>query len=219
MIGAGCKLGDNITVGKESVLGCGATLISDLKEKSLAVGRPAKIIRNIEKSGTKHKTIFTETQMNMIYNHIKNLNYGKFPKEFDNMLNCNDFNTMAGSLKYLFRLTKVLCDELNEDISDKRRNEIYDILFIKPKNIKIKIGKNLHVDMLGTIIINGDIIIGDNVSLGGNIVIEGNTVINSGSILHASGHSLLAKERLMSFSLKKGFYENSIYGCISKSHI
>jgi acetyltransferase-like isoleucine patch superfamily enzyme len=45
-IGAGCKILDGVRIGRGCVIGAGSVVTSNLEEYSIAVGVPARVIRN-----------------------------------------------------------------------------------------------------------------------------------------------------------------------------
>lgn len=210
---AGAKIYAN--VGHDSVVAAGGFLQDDLAPNMLAVGRPCKAIKSVNEPKNHNKLFkFNDSQLKIISEHIKKINFGKFPKEFEKAICGEEFDTMDKTLSYLYRLTRCLCNEYNTcDIDQKRKEEILDILFVNHgKNLKV--GKGIHIDLIGTVLIGEDVKIGENVSLGGNIIIEDGAEIGNNSILFASGHSLIAKERKAKFSLRKGMYENAEYDFI-----
>jgi len=50
-IGAGCKILDGVRIGRGCVIGAGAVVTSNLPEYSIAMGVPARVVRNRKTSG------------------------------------------------------------------------------------------------------------------------------------------------------------------------
>lgn len=214
---AGVKILQSCDIEKNSVLGAGTYVENSFPENSLIVGRPAKLLKIIDKNyqSSKAKAFdFSKEKLDSIILHIQKINNGKCPDEYVKMLKGKTFNSMHKSLSYLYNLTRILCDEYGlSTTSSNRKKEILDILFPNHgENFTVE--ENIYMDMLGTVVIGNNVTIKKNVKLGGNIVIEDNSVIEEGCLLFASGHSVLPNERLMKFSLKKGFYEDTEYDFI-----
>ena len=75
---------------------------------------------------------------------------------------------------------------------------IEGINFLFPlRGENFKLGKNLHLDMIGTTKIGNDVTINSNVTLGGNLIFEDGCTIDDGACLFASGHPLNSKRRKM----------------------
>lgn len=220
---AGCKILPNksvkdetLKISQESVLGCGAEVLQSTLPQTFCVGRPAKekikIGTNFESPA--HQTCFSSAQKQMILQHVAAQNFGKFPKEFEKMLDCQYFNSMSKSLGYLYRLTKNLCFQFNSPTtSQQTKQQILQILF--PNHGKnFTVGQGLHLDMLGTVLVGDNVTIGSNATIGGNIILQDGCKIGDNCTIFASGHSMQAKKRKMNFSLKKGFYEDTKYGFV-----
>lgn len=214
---AGVKILQPCNIGENSVLGAGAYVENSFSKNSLVVGRPAKLLKKIDKNyqSSKAKTFsFSKEKLDSIIFHIKKINNGKCPDEYVKMLKGETFNSMNKSLSYLYGLTRTLCNEYGiPTTSYNRKQEILDILFPNHgENFMVE--GNIYMDMLGTVIVGNNVTIKKNVKLGGNIVIEDNSLIEEGCLLFASGHNVLPNKRLMKFSLKKGFYEDTEYDFI-----
>ena len=214
-IGAGTKIYGNVTIGNNAVIGCGAMVYDDIPCYSLAVGRPSKVIRKItSKDSLNFDRKITSALNGKQFDIVRQLSKGKVPKAFVHMVNGIPFNTMDKNLAHLINITRNLCFEYNSsETALTRKQEILDILFIEHgKNLNV--GINLYVDMLGTIKIGDNVTIGNNVFIGGNINIDNNCIIENNTILFSSGHSLIAKERIMNWSITQGFYEYTQYKTI-----
>lgn len=214
-IGAGTKIYGNVTIGNNAVIGCGAMVYDDIPCYSLAVGRPSKVIRKITCNDSLNFDKKIALNLNgKQFDVVSQLSKGKVPKAFVHMVNGIPFNTMDKNLAHLINITRNLCFEYNSsETALARKQEILDILFVEHgKNLNV--GSNIYVDMLGTIKIGDNVTIGDNVFIGGNINIGNNCIIENNTILFSSGHSLISKERIMNWSITKGFYEYTQYKTI-----
>ena len=110
--------------------------------------------------------------------------------------------------------THRLCSEINApDTTRERREEILNILFPKHGE-NLQVGKDLYVDMLGLTKIGNNVKIGNSVYFSGPVTIESNVEIGNDTLLYATGHSLVASERRVGFSLEHLMYEYSISGPI-----
>jgi UDP-perosamine 4-acetyltransferase len=54
LIGAGAVLIPGVSVGDDAVIGAGAAVVADIPAASLAVGVPARVVRRIDGTGTRH---------------------------------------------------------------------------------------------------------------------------------------------------------------------
>ncbi len=213
---AGVKISGDVKLGKACVVGGGAFVQTDIAGQMLAVGRPCKEIKKIEKTATRQPAHlqFSFQQKNTILQHIKMHNFGKIPKAFETVIEGKVFSSMDASLGFLYRLTKWLCFEYScPQTTQARKQEILNVLFAgHGKNLQVEGG--FQLDLLGTVLLGDNVKIGKNALLGGNIVVGDGVEIGDDVCMFASGHSLIAKERMMKFSLKRGFYEETQYDFI-----
>lgn len=54
-IGLNCIIMPNVTIGNNCIIGCGAVVTKDIPDNSVAVGVPARVIKNIEEYYEKNK--------------------------------------------------------------------------------------------------------------------------------------------------------------------
>ena len=74
----------------------------------------------------------------------------------------------------------------------------------------MEIGEDFFVDMLGMTKVGSNVKIGSSVYMSGPVTIENGAKIGDDTLMFSTGHSLLAKERRVGFSLKHLMYEYSV---------
>ncbi|MBP5446034.1 MAG: hypothetical protein J6Y28_07690 [Acholeplasmatales bacterium] len=209
-LGLGVKVKNNVTINEKVVVGAGAFVETDIESESLALGRPAKVKRKITNEEKENRygkgSPFTLDEENILYEAVSKWTKLKRIK-FHNILEGNQFNLIDSRLMKLYKTTHTISEGLNaNDLSLEERLKGIDYLFpLKGENLKI--GHNLHLDMLGTSKIGNNVIIGDDVTIGGNLIVGDNVVIGNNTSLFASGHPIYSKRRKMMFKLKKGIVQ------------
>ena len=209
-LGLGVKVKNNVTINERVVVGAGGIVESDIESDSLALGRPAKVKRKITKEEKENRygkgSPFTEEEENILYEAVSKWTKLKRVK-FHNILEGNQFNLIDSKLMKLYKTTHTISESLSSnDLSLEERLKGIDYLF-PLKGEKFKLGKNLHLDMIGTSKIGSNVVIGDNVTIGGNLIIGNNVTIGNNTSLFASGHPIYSKRRKMMFKLKKGIVQ------------
>jgi len=202
-LGGKVKAKAGVTVGADSTVGSGAYVNADLPEASLAIGRPARVLRQITAEEPFHDGDFhpySDEELDLIRNHYKKVHHSINRKQFNAIFTGHAFSTLSLPLDFLYLFTQGLCAELDDpDITPERRNEIIDLLFpIHGKNINI--GKNFFLDLAGTVSLGDDVTIGDNVALGGLVRIGNGVHIGNGCLLFGSNHPTSAKKRKVGFN-------------------
>ncbi len=212
---AGVKIEGGVSIGNNTVLGAGAHACESIEDNALAVGKPAGVIKKIDKS----QSIISEKQ-DKIGKHkelrqtLKELGYGNLPSSFIRLYEGKPFNSTGIRLGLMYIYTHRLCSEINApDTTSQRREEILNILFPNHGE-NLVVGKDLFVDMLGITKIGNDVKIGDSVYFSGPVTLESNVKVGNDTLLYATGHSLVAKERRVGFSLEHLMYEYSVSGPI-----
>lgn len=212
---AGVKIDGGVSIGNNTVLGAGAHACESIEDNALAVGKPARVIKKIDKS----QSIISEKQ-DKIGKHkelrktLKTLGYGNLPSSFIRLYEGKPFNSTGIRLGLMYIYTHRLCSEINSpDTTSERREEILNILFPNHGE-NLVVGKDLFVDMLGVTKIGNNVKIGDSVYFSGPVTLEDNVKVGNDTLLYATGHSLVAKERRVGFSLEHLMYEYSISGPI-----
>ncbi len=208
---AGVKIDGGVNIGAYSVLGAGACVKESIPENSLAIGSPARVIREIDKSCSVLTNLDTGVGKNIeLRSTLKALGYSHLPKSYIQMYEGKLFNSTGLKIGFMFIYTHRLCSELNEEsTTTKRREEILNILL--PNHGKnLIVGKDFFVDILGMTRVGDNVTIGDSVYMSGPVAIENGAKIGNDVLLFSTGHSLVAKERRVNFSLKHLMYEFSI---------
>jgi len=209
-LGLGVKIKNNVTINEKVVVGAGAVVESDIERESLALGRPAKVKRKITSEEKENRygkgSPFSMDEENILYDAVTRWTKLKRVK-FHNILEGNQFNLIDSKLMKLYKTTHTISEGLNaKDLSNEERLKGIDYLFpLKGENLKI--GHNLHLDMIGTSKIGSNVVIGDDVTIGGNLIVGDNVVIGNNTSLFASGHPIYSKRRKMMFKLKKGIVQ------------
>ena len=209
-LGLGVKIKNNVTINEKVVVGAGGIVESDIESDSLALGRPAKVKRKITKEEKENRygkgSPFTIDEENILYDSVSRWTKLKRVK-FHNILEGNQFNLIDSKLMKLYKTTHTISESLNAtNLTIEERNMGIDYLFpLKGENFKL--GKNLHLDMIGTSKIGNNVVIGDSVTIGGNLVVGDNVVIGDGTSLFASGHPIYNKRRKMKFSFRRGLVQ------------
>ena len=209
-LGLGVKVKNNVTINERVVVGAGGIVETDIESSSLALGRPAKVKRKITKEEKENRygkgSPFTIDEENVLYEAVSKWTKLKRVK-FHNILEGNQFNLIDSKLMKLYKTTHTISEGLNaSNLSIEEKNKGIDYLFpLKGENLKV--GHNLHLDMIGTSKIGSNVVIGDNVTIGGNLIVGDNVVIGSNTSLFASGHPIYSKRRKMMFKLKKGIVQ------------
>lgn len=209
-IGIGATVHDGVALGQGSVCGAGADVQKNVPSLSLALGRPAKIKREIPKEAKTQKfgqgSPFTEQEENVLYAAVAR--WEKIPRiKFHAILSGWQFNLVDRKLLSAYSTTHHICEAMNADeASDENRQEGLKMLFpLRGENVTI--GKRLHLDILGTSKLGDNVKIGNNVTLGGNLVIGNNVTLSDGCCLFASGHPLDYRRRKMLFSIRHGLVQ------------
>lgn len=214
---AGVKVNNDVTIGEKCVIGAGAIVKNDILSNYLAIGRPCVEKKIITKDILNTSLINKIQQKNIdiLKNHLKTLGFGKMGKEYLKLITGREFNSTNLKLARLYLFSHRLCSEYNApQTSTKRKEEIIDILFpIKGENFRV--GKNLFVDLLGSVVVGDNVCIGDGAILGGNISIGDNVKVGENVCLFATGHSLYYQNRKVGFSLNRGLYEITFSGFIN----
>ena len=201
-----------VTLARGSVIGAGARVEQDVLPYSLALGRPAKLRREIPYNGKEKKKkeprIFTRAEEKILYQGLKKVSPLSH-HAYRQVLKGKFFNVVSFSRMALYNRTHHLCAALdNPSLSAEEREKLLDLLF--PGHGKnLKVGKRLFVDMVGMVLIEDNVTLGDDVALGGNVRIGNDVRIGNRVSLFSSGHPLSPKERNMRFSLRHGFYQVS----------
>ncbi|GMR67062.1 acyltransferase [Bacillus sp. MN7755] len=171
-IGAQVIISDGVSIGHGSVIGAGAIVTEDIPPNSIAIGRPAKVIKRREfirdkspefKSFLKQKKIQLQEQ-------IEN--------EIIEILEYNNFKNGSEHIQFKEKL-------LSLSSSTYGQNCFLDATFnIESRasfgNSVIAIGKSM-VDTNKTVITNGGISMGTNVSIGDFSILEGGGKISIGN--------------------------------------
>ncbi|MBQ4585383.1 MAG: hypothetical protein IJA82_04165 [Clostridia bacterium] len=212
---AGVKIEGDVSIGNNTVLGAGAHACESIEDNALAVGKPAKVIKKIDKSQS-----IISTKQDKIGKHedlrktLKDLGYGNLPSSYIRLYEGKPFNSTGIRLGLMYIYTHRLCAEINSPSTTKeRQEEILNILFPNHGQ-NLQVGKDLFVDMLGLTKVGNNVKIGDSVYFSGPVTIEDNVTVGNNTLLYATGHSLVAKERRVGFSLDHLMYEYSISGPI-----
>lgn len=209
---AGVKINNNVNIGRNVVVGCGAHVESDINSFKLAIGRPAIETKDLPKKAkidfTKHDLILTDEQKDVI-EFVKSLGFKGGLKEYKKAMLGFKYNSTNLSIARIFLYSHRLCVEYNSpSTTEERKKEILDILFYN-HGANLKVGKNLYVDLLGLIKVGDNVTIGDDLCISGNIMIGDNVKIGNNVSLFSTGHGLAANERKVGFSLVRGLYEFS----------
>ena len=193
------------------MLGAGACVTSDIPPFSLAIGNPAKVTKTIDKSCSLLQNLDTGVGKNAELKAVlKELGYGHLPKSYIQMYEGKPFNSTGLRLGFMFIYTHRLCSELNNKAtSKKRREEILSIL-LPNHGEGLEVGDDFFVDMLGMTTVGSNVKIGSSVYMSGPVTIEDGAQIGDDTLMFSTGHSLLAKERRVGFSLKHLMYEYSV---------
>lgn len=209
-IGIGATIRDGIKLGKGCVCGAGAAVENDVPLGTLALGRPAKIKKEIQKEDKRQRfgqgSPFTEKEEEVLYSAV-----GRWEKisriKFHAILSGWQFNLVDRKLLSVYSATHHICEALNADeVTEENRKEGLTMLF--PLHGEgLKLGKRLHLDILGTSKLGDNVTIGSDVTLGGNLVIGSNVTLSDGCCLFASGHPLDYRRRKMIFSIRYGFVQ------------
>lgn len=208
---AGVKIDGGVAIGTNSVLGAGAYVTSDIPPYSLAIGSPARVTKAIDKSSSLLQNLDTGVGENTELREVlRTLGYGHLPKSYIQMYEGKPFNSTGLKLGFMFIYTHRLCSELNnKETTSQRREEILNIL-LPSHGENLEIGEDFFVDMLGMTKVGNNVKIGSSVYLSGPVTIEDGAKIGDDTLMFSTGHSLLAKERRVGFSLKHLMYEYSV---------
>ncbi|MCQ2556026.1 MAG: hypothetical protein MJ149_01705, partial [Clostridia bacterium] len=215
---AGATIKNNSTIGTNTVVGAGATVVGKIGSYKVAIGRPAVEYKTIDE-GYKHldckaKPVETE-QIKKAVEVFKRCGFsGKFTQA-KRLVAGLPFNTTNLLLGRMYLYTHRLCVEFNSaKTSAERKEEILNILF--PHHGKnLRVGTGLYVDLFGITEIGNNVTLGKNCYLAGLVKIEDNVTIGDDVSLFASGHGMHGKERRVGFSLFKGLYEYTIVDSIT----
>ena len=209
---AGVTIDGGVSIGNGSVIGAGATVSEDIPANVVAVGRPAKPSKEIDAScSLTHSDAppMDAAKKARVMQRMRKLGYRHGLREYVKMLEGKYFNSTNLRLGALFILTHRLCSELNApNTAPARKAEILDILF-PDHGENLTVGEDLFVDMLGMTEVGDNVTIGNGVYLSGPVTLESGAAVGDDTLLFGTGHSLLAKERKVGFSLKHGMYEFS----------
>lgn len=199
-IGIGSVIKNNVKIGEKSVIGAGEIVEESTPPHSLILGRPAKFKREISKKEKENifgcGNPFSKEETDILYKAVTrwtNLNRIKYER----ILNGGQFNLLDAKLMKLYKTTHTIAETLD---STNPGSEIYreGINYLFPlRGENFKLGKNLHLDMIGTTRIGNNVTINSNVTLGGNLIFEDGCTIDDGACLFASGHPLNNKRRKM----------------------
>lgn len=202
-LGGGISVASGTTIGKETVVGSGARVESDLAEKVLAIGRPAHAIKEIplkEDFKSAQYEVYSKDELALIRAHYHRIRHQIPKKAFNRIFSGATFSTLSIKLGMLYLYTHALCKKLdNRNLTEEERNDIIDVLFpIHGENIQI--GRNFFLDLAGTVSLGDNVKIGDDVAIGGLVRIESNVEIGSRCLLFGSNHPISAKKRKMGFN-------------------
>lgn len=197
-LGGKVKVFAGATIGKMAVVGSGARVEADLTERMLAIGRPARTIKEIpekEEFKSSSSEVYSREELALIKAHYKKIRHKISRKAFERIYSGNVFSTLDIRLGMLYLYTHGLCKKLDDpNLTEDEKQDIIDVLFpLHGKNIKI--GKNFFLDLAGTVSLGDDVTIGDNVSIGGLVRIESGVSIGNGCLLFGSNHPLSPKTR------------------------
>lgn len=206
-IGLGAEIKNGVKIGEACVVGAGATVEEDIEDYSLAVGRPAKVKRKINRNEKENRfgkgSPFTPEEESVLLQAVRK--WSKISEiKFHCILSGWQFNLLDGKLMAIYNTTHAICEGLNgESVTDEERQKALNDLFpLRGENFSI--GKNFHLDMLGTAKIGKNVTICDGAIFGGNIVLGDNVTIGENACLFASGHPVYNKRRKMNFKFKYG---------------
>jgi len=202
-LGGKVKVLAGVTVGADSTVGSGAYVNADLPEASLALGRPARVLRAIEPMEPFHDGDFhpySDEELATIRVHYGKIHHQIPKRQFNSIYTGHQFSTLSLGLDFLYLFTQGLCAKLDDpDLDEEGRQAIIDKLFpIHGKNLTI--GKNFFLDLAGTVSLGDNIVIGDNVSIGGLVRIGNDVKIGNGCLLFGSNHPTSAKRRKVGFN-------------------
>ncbi len=206
-LGLGVEVKSGANIGDECVIGAGAIVETDIRDKALAVGRPAVVKREIDRHEKETRygkgSPFTAEEESILLESVRK--WSKMSEiKFHCILSGWQFNLLDSKLMALYNATHAISESLNdENVTEEQKEEGKDMLFpLKGENFKM--GSGVHVDMLGTAKIGKDVTIGDRVIFGGNIILGDNVTIGDDASLFASGHPIYSKRRKMMFSWRHG---------------
>ena len=209
---AGVSIGGGISIGNGAVIGAGAEVCEDIPQNVVAIGRPAKPSKTIDPSCSLTKSDVPKADPERaarVLKRLRKLGYQRGLREYTKMLEGSYFNSTNLRLGLMFILTHRLCSEFNApSTTPTRKAEILDVLF-PDHGENLTVGEDLFVDMLGMTEIGDNVTIGNSVYLSGPVTLESGVTVGDDTLLFGTGHSLLAKERKVGFSLKHGMYEFS----------
>ena len=223
IIGAGVWFGGGVTylpginVGENSVVGAGGFVNEDIPSGVLALGRPAKVKRPIEKGemfSIPEEKVLSDEEIETARAVMKTKKCGAPGGLYSKVLRGKGFSTASISLGFLYLRTHALCRRLDDPtLTPKQREEIIDELFpIHGKNIVI--GKNFFMDLIGIVALGDNVVIGDNVSLGGLVRLGNDVNIGSNCVLFASNHPLDVAKRGFGFHKGLGLSVPIVYTTI-----
>ncbi|MBE5740935.1 MAG: hypothetical protein E7351_00145 [Clostridiales bacterium] len=206
---AGVKIAGGVSIGDGTVIGAGAEVKDSIPSNVLAVGRPCKVVKKVTRQPLdKYHEVNLEKKQKILA-HLASLGFTRGLNGYIKMLEGKKFNSIDVVLGKLFNLSHELSNEYNNPNTSKARKEdILDILF-PHHGVNLKVGTDLYVDMLGMTEIGDNVTIGKSVYMSGAVTIGDNVSIGDNVLLYGTGHSIVANERKVGFSVTKGLYEYS----------